>query len=146
MHTSKPLSDKGWAEQEMASLPNVKISLKLLACRMQQLLASHNGILPLPRYVFDLYRTLYNTIIQRIMVLIQDTCYNLLNNFSLPNCYEAEFKEQLEIIENGVPLEHLVSCLSCVELKQDTGSVKYIIWIGKKDLENNHDGNYFRIS
>ncbi|KAL0122952.1 hypothetical protein PUN28_007547 [Cardiocondyla obscurior] len=106
IHTSKPLSDKGWAEQEMASLPNVKISLKLLESRVQQLLASHNGILPLP---------------------------------SLPNCYEAEFKEQLEIIENGVPLEHLVSCLSCVELKQDTGSVKFIIWIGKKDHENNHD-------
>ncbi|XP_011876529.1 PREDICTED: meiosis arrest female protein 1 homolog isoform X7 [Vollenhovia emeryi] len=106
MHTSKPLSDKGWAEQEMASLPNVKIALKLLESRMQQLLASHNGILPLP---------------------------------SLPNCYEAEFKEQLEIIESGVPLEHLVSCLSCVELKQDTGSVKFIMWIGRKDHENNHD-------
>ncbi|KYN00174.1 Limkain-b1 [Cyphomyrmex costatus] len=106
MHTSKPLSDKGWAEQEMASLPNVKISLKLLESRLQQLLASHNGILPLP---------------------------------SLPNCYEAEFKEQLEIVEKGVPLEHLVSCLSCVELRQDIGSVKYIVWIGKKDHENNHD-------
>ncbi|XP_024889333.1 meiosis regulator and mRNA stability factor 1 isoform X4 [Temnothorax curvispinosus] len=106
MHTAKPLLDKGWAEQEMASLPNVKISLKLLESRVQQLLVSHNGILPLP---------------------------------SLPTCYEAEFKEQLEIIENGVPLEHLVSCLSCVELKQDTGSVKYIMWIGKKDHDNNHD-------
>lgn len=75
------------------------------------------------------------------MVLTYDTHCNLLNNFSLPNCYEAEFKEQIEIIENGVPLEHLVSCLSCVELRQDIGSVKYIVWIGKKD-ENNHDGNY----
>ncbi|XP_036147877.1 meiosis regulator and mRNA stability factor 1 isoform X6 [Monomorium pharaonis] len=108
MHTSKPLSDKGWAEQEMASLPNVKISLKLLESRVKQLLASHNSILPLP---------------------------------SLPNCYEAEFKEQLEIIENGVPLEHLISCLSCIELRQDIGSVKYIVWIGKKDHENNHDEN-----
>ncbi|EZA49569.1 Limkain-b1 [Ooceraea biroi] len=106
IHISKPLSDKGWAEQEMASLPNVKISLKLLESRMQQLLSSHNGILPLP---------------------------------SLPNCYEAEFKEQIEIVENGVPLEHLVSCLSSVDLRQDIGSVKYIVWIGKKDHENNHD-------
>ncbi|XP_020292238.1 meiosis arrest female protein 1 isoform X2 [Pseudomyrmex gracilis] len=105
-HTSKPLSDKGWAEQEMASLPNVKISLKILEFRMQQLLASHSGILPLP---------------------------------SLPNCYEVEFKEQLEIVENGVPLEHLVSCLSSVELRQDIGCVKYIVWIGKKEQENNHE-------
>ncbi|KAL6266747.1 hypothetical protein P5V15_003583 [Pogonomyrmex californicus] len=108
MHTSKPLSDKGWAEQEMASLPNVKISIKLLESRMQQLLMSHNGILPLP---------------------------------SLPNCYEAEFKEQLEIVKNGVPLEHLVSCLSCIELRQDIGSVKFIVWIGKKDHEINYDEN-----
>ncbi|XP_011865212.1 PREDICTED: uncharacterized protein LOC105560583 isoform X2 [Vollenhovia emeryi] len=47
MHTYKPLSDKGWAEQEMTSLPNVK--MKILESRMQQLLASHNGILPLLR-------------------------------------------------------------------------------------------------
>ncbi|XP_067208207.1 meiosis regulator and mRNA stability factor 1 isoform X2 [Linepithema humile] len=106
LHTSKPLSDKGWAEQEMASLPNVRISLKVLESRMQLLLASHNGILPLP---------------------------------SLPNCYEAEFKKPLEIVENGVPLEHLVSCLSSVEVRQDIGSVKYLVWIGKKDNDNNHD-------
>ncbi|XP_072760485.1 meiosis regulator and mRNA stability factor 1 isoform X2 [Anoplolepis gracilipes] len=106
IHIVKPLSDKGWAEQEMASLPNVKISLKILESRMQELLASHNGILPLP---------------------------------SLPNCYEAEFKEKLEIVEHGVPLEHLVSCLSSVELKQDIGSVKYLVWVGKKDHESNQD-------
>ncbi|XP_011707521.1 PREDICTED: meiosis arrest female protein 1 homolog isoform X4 [Wasmannia auropunctata] len=107
MHMTKPLSEnKGWAEQEMASLPNVKISLKLLETRLQQLLTSHNGILPLP---------------------------------SLPTCYEAEFKEPLEIIEEGVPLEHLVSCLTCFELRQDIGSVKYIVWVGKKENENNDE-------
>lgn len=50
-HTSKPWPDKGWAEQEMASLPNVNVSLKLLAPRIQQLLTMHNGSLPLPRYI-----------------------------------------------------------------------------------------------
>lgn len=65
----------------------------------------------------------------------------IIDNFSLPCCYEAEFKEQLEIVENGVPLEHLVSCLYSVELRQDIGSVKYIMWIGKKSPENNHEGN-----
>ncbi|XP_070163124.1 meiosis regulator and mRNA stability factor 1 isoform X2 [Polyergus mexicanus] len=108
IHIAKPLSDKGWAEQEMASLPNVKISLKVLESRMEELLASHNGILPLP---------------------------------SLPNCYEAEFKEKLEIVEHGVPLEHLVSCLSSIELRQDIGSVKYLVWVGRKDHESNQDEN-----
>ncbi|XP_029037560.1 meiosis regulator and mRNA stability factor 1 isoform X1 [Osmia bicornis bicornis] len=106
IHTLKPWSDKGWAEQKVASLPNVKISLKLLDPRIHQLLITHNGSLPLP---------------------------------SLPNCYEAEFKEKLEVCENGVPLEHLVSCLSCVELKQGIGSVKYLIWTGNKTHDNNHE-------
>ena len=106
IHTLKPWSDKGWAEQKVASLPNVKISLKILDPRIYQLLTTHNGSLPLP---------------------------------SLPNCYEAEFKEKLHVVENGVPLEHLVSCLSCVDLKQGIGSVKYLIWTGSKTHESNHE-------
>ncbi|XP_076763665.1 meiosis regulator and mRNA stability factor 1-like protein isoform X3 [Xylocopa sonorina] len=104
IHTLKPWSDKGWAEQKVASLPNVNISLKVLDPRIHQLLNTHNGSLPLP---------------------------------SLPNCYEAEFKEKLQVLENGVPLEHLVSCLSCVALRQGIGSVKYLIWTGNKTQENN---------
>ncbi|XP_033336634.2 meiosis regulator and mRNA stability factor 1-like protein isoform X2 [Megalopta genalis] len=108
IHMIKPWSDKGWAEQKVASLPNVNISLKVLDSRIYQLLSTHNGSLPLP---------------------------------SLPNCYEAEFKEKLQVIENGVPLEHLVSCLPCVELKQGMGSVKYLIWTGNKSHDNNHEEN-----
>ncbi|XP_054008380.1 meiosis regulator and mRNA stability factor 1 isoform X1 [Hylaeus anthracinus] len=107
-HTLKPWSDKGWAEQKVASLPNVKISLKLLEPRIRQLLSTHNGSLPLP---------------------------------SLPNCYEAEFKEKLQVVESGVPLEHLVSCLSCVELKQGIGSVKYLIWTESKTYDSNCEEN-----
>ncbi|XP_043257610.1 meiosis regulator and mRNA stability factor 1 [Colletes gigas] len=105
-HTLKPWFDKGWAEQKVASLPNVKVSLKLLDPRIHQLLTTHNGCLPLP---------------------------------SLPNCYEAEFKEKLQVVENGVPLEHLVSCLSCVELKQGIGSVKYLVWTGNKTQDSNEE-------
>ncbi|XP_031832959.1 meiosis regulator and mRNA stability factor 1-like protein isoform X2 [Nomia melanderi] len=108
IHMLKPWSDKGWAEQKVASLPNVNISLKILDPRIHQLLSTHNGSLPLP---------------------------------SLPNCYEAEFKENIQVAENGVPLEHLVSCLSCVELKQSMGSVKYLIWTGNKTHDNNHEEN-----
>lgn len=61
----------------------------------------------------------------------------------MSNCYEAEFKEKLQVVENGVPLEHLVSCLSCVELKQGIGSVKYLIWAENKSHENKHDGKMF---
>ncbi|XP_015588590.1 meiosis regulator and mRNA stability factor 1 isoform X2 [Cephus cinctus] len=108
IHTQKPWSDKGWAEQEMASLPNVKISLSVLATRIHQLLISHNGSLPLP---------------------------------SLSNCYEAEFKESLDIDKNGVPLEHLVSCLQSIDLKQGVGSVKHIVRVGSKGNDDSHEEN-----
>lgn len=67
----------------------------------------------------------------------------IINNFSLPICYEAEFKENMQVAENGVPLEHLISCLSCVELKQSMGSVKYLIWTGNKTHDNIHEGKFF---
>ncbi|XP_043282127.1 meiosis regulator and mRNA stability factor 1 isoform X2 [Venturia canescens] len=106
IHTPKPWPDKGWAEQEMAELPNVRIPLKVLSSRVHQLLTTHNGGLPLP---------------------------------SLPTCYEAEFTQQLEIDEDGVPLEHLIACLPSVDLKQGVGSVKYIVWVGTKVHDDNHE-------
>ncbi|XP_066603618.1 meiosis regulator and mRNA stability factor 1 isoform X2 [Prorops nasuta] len=108
VHTPKPWSDKGWAEQEMASLPNVRISLKILTPRIHQLLSTHYGSLPLP---------------------------------SLPHCYEAEFNEKLPVIEEGVPLEHLVSCMPSIELRQGSGSVKHIYWSDKKNSDDSHEDN-----
>lgn len=46
----------------------------------------------------------------------------------------------MTVDENGVPLEHLVSCLSTVELKQGVGSVKHLIWIGNKVHDESHEG------
>ncbi|XP_034936191.1 meiosis regulator and mRNA stability factor 1 isoform X2 [Chelonus insularis] len=103
IHTQKPWSEKGWAEQEMESLPNVIMSLKVLGARIRKLLTTHNGSLPLP---------------------------------TLPNCYEAEFNQSLDTNEKGVPLEHLISCLAFVEIKQGVGSVKYITWNKNKSDEN----------
>lgn len=42
--------------------------------------------------------------------------------------------------ENGVPLEHLVTCLGSVELKQGPGSVKYLVWIGAGRNDESHEG------
>jgi len=50
LHSRKPGSDKGWAEQKMGVLPNVRIGLKAFAVRIHMLLQTHNGSLPLPRY------------------------------------------------------------------------------------------------
>ncbi|KAJ8664397.1 hypothetical protein QAD02_006059 [Eretmocerus hayati] len=108
IHAQKPWTNKGWAEQEMASLPDVKISLKVLTERVHKLVTSHSGSLPLP---------------------------------SFPSCYEDEFKEPLLVDENGVPLEHLVSCITTVELKQGIGSVKHIVWASTMNHDDSHDAN-----
>jgi len=61
--------------------------------------------------------------------------------FSFPSCYEAEFQEPLQDYDNGVPLEHLISCLSTVELKQGVSSVKHVVWATSKSQDYSHDGN-----
>ena len=49
VHSRKPAPDKGWAEQEMGTLPNVRIGLKPFSLQIHTLLQTHNGSLPLPR-------------------------------------------------------------------------------------------------
>lgn len=44
----------------------------------------------------------------------------LLIFLSLCDCYAAECGVTLEPDENGVPLEHLISCVSGVEIVQST--------------------------
>nr|CAD7402693.1 unnamed protein product [Timema cristinae] len=46
---------------------------------------------------------------------------------SLPNCYQVQFNK-LEEDKDGVPLEHLVSCLPGIEIYQGAGCVKYLRW------------------
>ncbi|XP_021942540.1 meiosis regulator and mRNA stability factor 1 isoform X2 [Zootermopsis nevadensis] len=48
LHSRKSGPDKGWAEQEMGVLPNVRIGLRAFAVHIHILLQTHNGSLPLP--------------------------------------------------------------------------------------------------
>ncbi|XP_065214486.1 meiosis regulator and mRNA stability factor 1-like isoform X2 [Planococcus citri] len=85
--------EKGWAELEVMSLPNVKINMTVFSKNLHRLVASHNN-------------------------------YLLLTSFC--DCYEMEFGKLL-FDDNGVPLEHLVTCVSGLELvvNNSTG-IKYI--------------------
>ncbi|KAK3909373.1 Meiosis regulator and mRNA stability factor 1 [Frankliniella fusca] len=105
-HYQKPnTQDKGWAEQELATLPNVNVGLKLFTQRVHSLLQSHGGSLPLP---------------------------------SFAHCYNAQFGP-LEVDESGVALEHLVTCVSGIELYQGVGCVKYLRWACGADNETAND-------
>lgn len=48
--------------------------------------------------------------------------------FSFAACYEIETGEKLAVDDTGVPLEHLVSCVTGVELRVGANTVKYLVW------------------
>ena len=52
----------------------------------------------------------------------------LLCYFSFTYCYSAAYSELKPAAEGGVPLEHLISCVSGVYIKLDDLGVKRIIW------------------
>lgn len=61
---------------------------------------------------------------------------------SLPFCYEYQFGCSLPINSNGVPLEHLVTCISNVELKctGPTRNIKYLTRLnGEKQFDNDEE-------
>ncbi|KAF7989648.1 hypothetical protein HCN44_008322 [Aphidius gifuensis] len=58
---------------------------------------------------------------------------------SITNRYEALFHEPMNVDENGVPLEHLISCLSSVELRQGISGFKFIVWPNSQMINNNNN-------
>lgn len=62
--------------------------------------------------------------------------------FSFQVCYEMEFGERLPVDENGVPLEHLLTCLDNVQLQYGgpNRNIKYI----KRERYKNDEENVLR--
>ncbi|XP_071443436.1 meiosis regulator and mRNA stability factor 1 isoform X2 [Hetaerina americana] len=58
---------------------------------------------------------------------------------SLPDCYQAEFKE-LEANEDGVPMEHLITCIQGVEIHQGNSGMKVLRWQKNSNSESVHSG------
>lgn len=61
--------------------------------------------------------------------------------YSFQVCYEMEFGEPLPVDENGVPLEHFLTCVHNIELKYGgpNKNVKYIkreIRVGENEEES----------
>lgn len=52
---------------------------------------------------------------------------------SFPVCFEVELGEKLAVDESGVPLEHLLTCVSGVELKTGMNMMKYLVFGGSQN-------------
>ncbi|KAI4457150.1 limkain b lkap [Holotrichia oblita] len=102
IHCPNGLEGRGWCEIETTQLPNILMPLKQFSEKVNELLSSHMGTLPL---------------------------------LSFPICYKLEFNQTLPIDDNGVPLEHLVTCVKNVELKLGgpNHNIKYI----KREIKTN---------
>ncbi|XP_050703178.1 meiosis regulator and mRNA stability factor 1-like isoform X2 [Eriocheir sinensis] len=106
LHSSEPDESVGWAERDSnTGLPNVNLTLRVLAASIHSLLQSHSGFLPLG---------------------------------SLIDCYQAEIGA-LEECEDGVPLEHLISCLPGICILTSAGGFKYIKWVENKLADEAED-------
>lgn len=106
LHSSEPDESVGWAERDDSTgLPNVNLTLRVLAASIHSLLQSHSGFLPLA---------------------------------SLVDCYHSEIGP-LEECEDGVPLEHLISCLPGICILTDAGGFKYIKWVENKHTDEADD-------
>ncbi|XP_046394485.1 meiosis regulator and mRNA stability factor 1 isoform X2 [Ischnura elegans] len=81
------------------------------------------------------------------MKLFGQRIHNLLHSHdgiiplpSLPDCYLAEFQE-LEANEDGVPLEHLLTCVKGVEIHQGSSGIKVLRWRKNSNTESVHSGD-----
>lgn len=90
---------------DLCFLPNVVIALKTFKQHVHKLLQQHNGVMPL---------------------------------MSFPSCYKAEFGP-LNLVRDhgigstGVPLEHLITCVTGVRVIVSASGVKKIQWEERKD-------------
>ncbi|KAK9739278.1 MARF1 LOTUS domain [Popillia japonica] len=117
IHCPNGLEGRGWGEIETTQLPNILMPLKLFSEKVNELLSSHMGTLPLLSFPI---------------------CYKLQFNQTLPIDDNGVPLEHLTlpIDDNGVPLEHLVTCVKNVELKLGgpNHNIKYI----KREIKPNN--------
>ncbi len=91
-------------------LPFVQISFSAFADNIRQLLTQHNGSMPLARYGF----------ISNCYFL-----YKFLYYFSFPQCYTQSFEPLIDHNE-GVPLEHYISCIKDIQIVTGQGVIKKV--------------------
>lgn len=101
IHCPKGLQNRSWFELNSSFIPNVMMTLSTFTSKLLTLLNIHMGSMSLLRYYW--FSNIWHTYFKNI--------------FSFQECFEQECHESLPIAENGVPLEHLVTCVPNVEIK-----------------------------
>jgi len=67
-----------------------------------------------------------------ILSLVHFTYDFVVIMFSFPQCFAAEFAPLHSVPEGGIPLEHLISCISGVEISSSKGTFRKVQWAEKR--------------
>lgn len=95
-------TDRGWAEQELEPLPNVRLTIPQIQGIVHALLRGHQDDIPIASILY---------------------------------CMESELSIRLQPHEQGVNLEHLISCCKSVQIAPNTFGIKVLSWIEESSLE-----------
>ncbi|XP_035231343.1 meiosis regulator and mRNA stability factor 1-like isoform X2 [Stegodyphus dumicola] len=118
-------SSEGWAEQySICPLPLVYMSLKTLATAVHTLLDSHQGTLPLISFC-DCYEAEIGPL------SVVDTFENMTKD-EIPHLDPTAHDNPIPRSPKGVPLEHLIACVTGVEVAKSVLCIKKVQWLENK--------------
>ncbi|GFT55983.1 meiosis regulator and mRNA stability factor 1 [Nephila pilipes] len=124
---------QGWAEQySICPLPLVYISLKTLSPAVHKLLDSHQGSLPLISFC-----DCFEAEIGPLPVVGNVECTAKDDDSGV----EITGKEN-STAKKGVPLEHLIACVTGVEVAKSVLCIKKVQWLENKIMENQISLNF----
>ncbi|GIY40908.1 meiosis regulator and mRNA stability factor 1 [Caerostris darwini] len=124
---------QGWAEQySVCPLPLVCISLKILSPAVHRLLDTHQGSLPLISFC-----DCYEAEIGPLPVI------GNVESSPKENEIDAEpVANDLSTTKKGVPLEHLIACVTGVEVAKSALCFKKVQWLENKILDTQISQNF----
>mgnify|MGYP001792681097 CR=1 FL=1 len=104
-------------------LPYVKIELSKFTENMHALVKLHNGHLPLARYRPHVH---VKSLRLCVFMLWTVTYFHLYHSFT--HCYTAAFAKLAPVGDGGVPLEHLITCVTNICIKTNKHGIKKVCW------------------
>ncbi|XP_055952236.1 meiosis regulator and mRNA stability factor 1-like isoform X3 [Argiope bruennichi] len=118
---------QGWAEQySICPLPLVYISLKTLSPAVHRLLDTHQGSLPLISFC-DCYEAEIGPL---------PVVGNVDNSVKDDDSDSEPVGNESCVAKKGVPLEHLIACVTGVEVAKSVLCIKKVQWLENKMLDN----------
>lgn len=121
-HAPKKGDEQGWAERENGtSLPIINVSLQKFGPNMIQIVK----VKLRPRFMMR----------SRLNLIAFQNHGGSVPLATIVHCYEADFEPLAIDKEDGVPMEHLISCIKGLQIQQGVTGSKSIVAVSAADDE-----------